>query len=308
MKTYIYVPTRSRVKRQTTREGFLLNYLPKDEFVVRYVINEHEKDDWTGYDVDLLLMPRDYRIGRIRQALLERHVAHPEERYQVWLDDDLRLYCTNDATFEKFLAMEPGPERKALIDEQYRRPRYGCRPAMLQDSIDFLRWCRQRMEEGFPQVSCAASDVRQYWSLALNDRTLCHPLHPEERIGARVQQIHGVDTKLIHDLGIYIGALNEWEDAHLGLSLFESGYENLITYRWTQQQNGSNKPGGCSVTRNLENYNEATQELARLHPRYVKPRPVRSKGSFWGGERLGASIEWEQAVRDCHERRRGKGV
>jgi hypothetical protein len=85
------------------------------------------------------------------------------------------------------------------------------------------------------------------------------------------------------------------EDFEVTLKLFRAGYPNAVIYSVVQDQNGSDRPGGCKDWRTLERHNAAAEALQKMFPRFVRLKEVEG----WDiGVRKDVSIQWKRALND----------
>lgn len=99
--------------------------------------------------------------------------------------------------------------------------------------------------------------------------------------------------------GIRLSAQPLMDDFHVNLSLLKLGYQTALITEFAWNQNGaSNAPGGCQIERGAkgEGQTQAAENLARLHPKFVKVVQKETKSS-WGDlkQRTDVRIQWQKA-------------
>jgi hypothetical protein len=97
-------------------------------------------------------------------------------------------------------------------------------------------------------------------------------------------------------LALEHGRVEEYEDFDANLQLLKRGRDCKVWYRWAQQHDRTNAPGGCSVWRTRETHERAARDLAGYHPGLVKLRlkTYVTCGGF--GDRVEVIVSWKQAL------------
>lgn len=86
------------------------------------------------------------------------------------------------------------------------------------------------------------------------------------------------------------------EDFDVNLQLLRAGYDNILSYYWSQDQAASGMPGGCSSYRSLGVHNAAAEMLAQLHAPFVVLRDkVNKSGPVEFRNRREVTIYWQKA-------------
>lgn len=86
-------------------------------------------------------------------------------------------------------------------------------------------------------------------------------------------------------------------DFDMTLKLFKAGYANVIDRYVYQKQMGSNKAGGCSAYRDLREMTEASLELARRYPDFVKLTKRPSEHWNYAEDRTDVRIAWARMAK-----------
>lgn len=100
------------------------------------------------------------------------------------------------------------------------------------------------------------------------------------------------------DFSYYVDAFLK-EDMDTTLQLLRAGYPNAVTSKLVSDQNWG-APGGCSIYRTIDANSASSEELARLHPGYVR---VVEK-TYQNSTRKEVVVAWQKALRDGIEARK----
>ena len=103
------------------------------------------------------------------------------------------------------------------------------------------------------------------------------------------------DKQKVLDTGAKFDRIDTKQDFDMTLQLLRKGYKNLVFYKYAHNQSGSNARGCCSVYRNPEMMDRCSNELAALHPDFVKVVEKYTKTSWGGGIRTDVRIAWKKA-------------
>ena len=112
---------------------------------------------------------------------------------------------------------------------------------------------------------------------------------------ARMMRLLAYDKQKVLDTGAKFDRIDTKQDFDMTLQLLRKGYKNLVFYKYAHNQSGSNARGGCSVYRNPEMMDRCSNELAALHPDFVKVVEKYTKTSWGVGIRTDVRIAWKKA-------------
>lgn len=92
------------------------------------------------------------------------------------------------------------------------------------------------------------------------------------------------------------GRVRIMEDFDITLQLIAQGYRNCIITQYTNDQGGTQAPGGCSDYRDEELHAREVKRMHKLHPQYTT---IVEKKNKTGGlrERLELRINWQKAYK-----------
>lgn len=225
----VYIPTRGRIGQQRTRRKFHLDAI-ENLVLVYYVVPESEriayKKRWPNSN--LLVVPDTMRIGSIHDVI----VSHGETAWKLVIDDDLVLQRRrNRCSPSQAGSAATVADAKALVKR-------------------VLFWLRCGYVHGGVSLSTANYLVENDW----------------RQINTRACACIFFDSATILAEGLQFGAVEEHQALHMGLSLLELGYYNVVDYEFMVGHNGTNAKGGCSQYRTVEFLEEQAKRLVQLHP------------------------------------------
>ena len=103
-----------------------------------------------------------------------------------------------------------------------------------------------------------------------------------------------VDVLMKHRLKFDMRTMSDFD---MTLKLFKAGYANIIDRYVYQKQMGSNKAGGCSAYRDLEEMTRASVELERRYPGFVKLTTRPSASWNYDRDRTDVRIAWARMAK-----------
>lgn len=174
---------------------------------------------------------------------------------------------------------------------------------------DDLKFARRRVDDPTKFLPFAPTRMHHETKLMLNEMftLLCTHAHVGivSREGAnrhtaatltnhRMMRVLGYNIDVLRQHKIKFTRLPLMEDFDVTLQLLRAGYPNAVITGYTNDQNNSNAPGGCSTYRTGQLQAEAAHKLAALHPGFVKVVTRPDKGG-WGGERVDVQVAWKKA-------------
>ncbi len=114
----------------------------------------------------------------------------------------------------------------------------------------------------------------------------------------RAMRILGYDQNVLREETVSFQRVPTKEDFDATLQLLRAGHKNLMLADWVQDDGGgSNARGGCSIYRDDAYMKARAEDLARLHPGFVKVVQKETKGAWGGGVRTDVSVQWKQAYK-----------
>ena len=111
----------------------------------------------------------------------------------------------------------------------------------------------------------------------------------------RMMRLLGYNKPEVLKTGARFDRIDTKQDFDMTLQLLRKGHKNAVLYSFTHNQPGSKNTGGCSVNREPEMMDRCSQELAALHPDFVKVVEKQTKTSWGGGIRTDVRIAWKKA-------------
>lgn len=258
----IVIPSYRRMARQAT-----LGYLPP-EWAARTTLVVDESDaglqrlyDLRGARV-LVHPPEVDTIAKKRAWIIRNSVFNKI----VMFDDDLRFAVRISETDTKLRQAE-----HADLDFYLR---------MLDGELDKL--------------------VHAGWSARQGNNNVKHHGYVEN---ARMMFVLGYDCATLRDMEnkgtITLGRVRTREDMELTLQLLRLGYSNSVDFRIAADQvAGYAAKGGCSDERTVESSNADAEELAQLHPGFVRVVEKSYKGSV---NRKEVVVSWKKAFQSSQE-------
>lgn len=117
-------------------------------------------------------------------------------------------------------------------------------------------------------------------------------------VNTRMMRILGYNRKLVSKTDAHFDRLDTKQDFDMTLQLLRAGYPNIVSYEFAQGQwRGSNAAGGCAEYRTEEMMSRCAQELADLHPGFVRVTEKKTKSAWqeFGGVRKDVIVYWKKA-------------
>jgi len=228
----------------------------------------------------------------------------------------------------------PIPRRNSVLlvvrpDEWAQHSRFGPNVMVLPEGVEGIAATRDWIIDKFPtDLICMLDDDLRFFSRREDDRTKFQPATPDSletmfqeiedalqhyghvsiapREGAnrntnrhifntRTMRVLAYDAALIKKHNLKFGPATLMCDFHMGLSLLELGFSNVVLNYWCNDQKTSNAPGGCSTPDRLERQADAARWLAEHHAPHVKLVTKQTKTAWGGKERIDVVIQWKKA-------------
>lgn len=139
--------------------------------------------------------------------------------------------------------------------------------------------------EGFAQTGVSVAEFNRFEESEVVDNT-------------RMLRIMSFDVHVLRREELKFDDIQLMSDYHMILSLLERGYENRVTFYYTNAQGKSNAEGGCSLYRTPELMEQCARRLKELHPQTV--RLQENKPTNWpgfNGTRTDVSMKWKEAIK-----------
>lgn len=200
--------------------------------------------------------------------------------------------------------------RKFILDQHDTR-RHGPVLMMLDDD---LRWAT-RLADGKLRPSRDQDIEAMFAEL---DRVLrTEVIHASVLARAQAAQVHEDQycVRMVQMLGYNVKELRKlpveydrgaMEDFDVTLQLLRMGKPNKVLANWTQDQTGSDLPGGCSTYRTPQFQAAWCRRLHELHPEFVKVVTKETKVAWGGGQRTDVNIAWKKAFKSSGAKLPGK--
>lgn len=234
--------------------------------IVLFVPHEELVEYRHRYDDIRVVTVSDYshKISAKRQkmaAWAKENLGDPE--YFWMMDDDLHFARREDPDEPRLLKMHP------------------IEPEPYFEMFDYV--------EGMTKVG---PEDHEFCAIGISMRQGNNNLPPEGAWNTRLIRCGLYNTQAFldceHDRIRFMG------DFDVMLQMLEAGYDNLVVSRWTQDHKATNAVGGCETSRTAEVMNEVADELAALHPGFVKTKWKKNKTGPLA-ERKDVTIYWKKA-------------
>lgn len=253
-------------------------------------------------------------LGRVDRQLTYRLLPLDIQRHTVTVVDESEKDAFPD---RQVLACPPGcrgtPSVRKFILDQHDVRRHGPALVMLDDD---LRWAT-RLANNKLRPSGEA-DIRAMFAeleRVLRTEVIHASILPrqqasqvfEDQYCVRMVQMLGYNVKELRKLPVEYdrGAM---EDFDVTLQLLRMGKPNKVLANWTQDQTGSDLPGGCSTYRTPQFQAKWCERLRELHPDFVKVVTKETKVAWGGGQRTDVNIAWKKAFKSSGAPMPGKEV
>lgn len=208
----------------------------------------------------LVLPPEIQRLSPTRQWIIEE-AARRGEKKVVLLDDDLAFYV-----------------RKSPTDWHLRYVEYDDTDRMfnlLEGWLDEVAHVGISPREGNNRVESSYTEA------------------------TRAMRVLGYRTDVFLKEGVRFDRIDTKQDFDVTLQLLRKGYPNRVSYEFAQGQwTGSQARGGCASYRDEAMMTRCAEELAALHPGFVRVDEKKTK-SAWkdlGGVRKDVTMAWKKAL------------
>ncbi len=266
MSTYkIVIPTHKRAEHLLNKKGNnTLRYIgPAMRDRTYIAIREEEEPEYLrvaerfGVGMNHLFLKEEEGIPETRDVILEEASKEGWE-HLIMIDDDLK-FATRSLGNKYTTFDEEGQEFGKMI-------------------MELMVQC----DEGVPLVGITA---RQF----SNDK-------PSYSGNTRIIQLLCFHMPTIVSTGLtFTGSgMRYMTDYYFTLSLLQCGYRNLCLNTYTRDDIAQ-FPGGCSVRRTVDLYNESARKLKKHFPDLV--RLEWKTGGTWKAPRITPYVSWKKAFR-----------
>jgi hypothetical protein len=255
----IIVSTR-RAHKQVTLSWLKGAGLNKKCFLVINPGEYKSYERWKKDVVEILEVPVEVEphIGAVRQWVIQRFLEHGTFNLCL-LDDDLRFY-----------------RRKSENDWHLQK-------AEPQDMQDMFRWMEQALtrDQMCGQVGISPREGNNRWRGKVQENT-------------RIMRCMAFNLPRLGEAGVKFNTML-MEDFDISLQLLTKGYRNELNTYYAQNQEGSNKEGGCSTYRTPETQAESALQLKEHFPDFVTTVERKTKVAWGWGKRIDVRIQWKKA-------------
>lgn len=251
-------------------------------------------------------------LGRVNRQTTYKLLPPSIRKHTVTVVDESERDAFPDRTV---LVCPPGcrstPKVRKFILDQHDTKRHGPALVMLDDD---LRWAARTGDGKLRPAS--DKDIEEMFA-ALEQALRTEVIHASVLVRQQASQIH-VDqycTRMVQMLGYNVKELRKlpveydrgaMEDFDVTLQLLRMGKPNKVLANWTQDQNGSDLPGGCSTYRTPEFQDSWCRRLQELHTDFVKVVQKETKVAWGGGQRTDVNIAWKKAFKSSGAKLPGK--
>ena len=257
-------------------------------------------------------------MGRIKelQIFIHTHGRHDEQQSLKWLSPRVqkRVWLVVQ---EREAHLHDWPRLMVLPDEirmlsptrQYIMENAKRNKIIMMD--DDLRFYRRKSQDDWHLRNSTFQDtgamfrkmsrwLDKYAHCGVSGREGNNRVEPLSLENKRMMRILGYNRELVARTGARFDRLDTKQDFDMTLKLLLAGYPNIVSYEFCQGQwRGSNSPGGCAEYRTPEMMSRCAQELADLHPGFVKVVERKTVGVYsWmgmGGVRKDVMVQWVKA-------------
>lgn len=261
----IVIPTHGRVLKQTTL-GALPAELRREVLLITSTENERAelRRHYSLKAAQVKVAPV-YTIADKRQWILE-HIKDDV----FMMDDDMVFYRRPDPPYRTFDA------------------RWKAKPGFKTLSLDYVS------DTGINDLFIdLAAKLTGTAAVGISSR-FGNDLEPTEvKLGAnRLMHAFGYSRKTLLGLKFRFNAVQFREDFHMALTLLRAGHPSLQRYDWCVAPGAYGAPGGCSAERTVEASDKAADQLAAVHPGFVR---VVQK-DYKGAPRKEVVVSWKKAL------------
>ena len=262
----IVIPTHGRVNRQPT-----LMALPPDlrREVLLVASNEVEA---AQVRANFRLAAKQVKVAPVKTITDKRQWILENVKDDVFmLDDDMVFY------------KRPSPACRDFVGGRWK-----ARPGYKTLSLDYVK------DSGVVNLFRLLEEELENYPLVGISSRFGNDLEPLDwKSGAnRIMHGFGYHRKTTKALKFKFNDVGFREDFHLALTMFRAGHQSLQCYEWCVAPGAYGAPGGCSAERTVEASNVAAEDLARLHPGFVKVVDKDYKGT----PRKEVVVSWKKAL------------
>lgn len=175
----------------------------------------------------------------------------------ILMDDDLTFYRRANADTVKLVKMQPTVDYDAMFED-------------IEKALD-----------EYAHVGVSARSGNQQFK--------------ENQLNSRYMRV--LAYRLPMDANVQHGRVDGMSDFDIALQLCKLGYPSFVFYDWSQDQPGTQKPGGCALNRTLETHAREVEFMAQAHPGLVTKRTVAKKGGTEFDTRPEVTIFWKKAYK-----------
>lgn len=235
-----------------------LRALKAEGLFVKLVVQANERKAYEGWGFPLVVLPEQIRrLAPTRDWIIHDMVSDHDK--VVFLDDDLDFAVRR-------------PENRTL----FRQPKPG------------------DLTEMFGEIS---RQLQVYPMVGIGAREGGNRLPEMYLENTRIMRVLAFRRSYLKKKLITFSPLTVMEDFHVNLQILESGASTCVCNTWvSNQRNGSDASGGCSIYRTPDVQRESAEQLAARHPGFVKVVQKSTKSAWGGGTRTDVVIQWKRAA------------
>jgi hypothetical protein len=263
----IVIPTFGRVDRQTTLMALPTEFR-REALLVTSNTSEAEA------------VRRNYELKKIQVRVAP--VATIADKRQ-WILENVKedvFMLDDDMVFYRRCA----PQHRTFVGGRWK-PKSGYKGLSLDYVTDpglfeLFEYLEEKLDRGFPAIGISSrfgNDLEgSEWKYGAN----------------RLMHGFGYDRKLLRGLKFQFNAVQFREDMHMALTLLRAGYESAQCYEWCVAPGAYGAPGGCTDERTVAKSDAAAEQLATLHPGFVRVVQKDYKGT----PRKEVVVSWKRAL------------
>lgn len=224
-------------------------------------------------------------------------LVHPQANIMV-LPDNIRMLSPTRQWIMDW-ARDNNHEKVCMIDDDLRffkrRPPTGEN----KGSFSLLNASPEEIQEMFDHLE---EKLNEYAHVGISAREGNNHVERDFVEVTRMMRLLAYRTEVFHTCARF-DRIDTKQDFDVTLQMLRAGHKNYVSYIYGQgQAAGSGSAGGCATYRDHDMMTRCAEELAALHPGFVRVDEKETKTSFGGGVRKDVTISWKKAYESSKEK------